>query len=227
MPKLKLLPLLSLLFAFSLYPSCSEIEPNHACGLTGVEEIIDEILRHELIPRSGCNQQYDDYFDKDSFSAIFSPRAILPFDTVPCYTALYMHDMTIGVFTERQCVAVEMGVLDSMAIDQHFPPQSINRARIYLGDSKMVLDEPLDCAKLDFTRMGGRLLCSGEPCDRKLTSPTCWFSDIYVDKSGKKAIVYLVMQGVWQKIMYYFQKIGEKWVLAVREEATSYDKDYE
>jgi hypothetical protein len=81
--------------------------------------------------------------------------------------------------------------------------------------------------KYSDTSSSGRLLCSGEPCDREHTDTACLFSDIYVDESGKKAIVYLVMQGVWQKVMYYFRKIGEKWVLAVREEATSYDRDYE
>jgi hypothetical protein len=223
MSKLKLLPLLPFFFAVSLSPSCSESGSSHSCGLTGVEEIIDEVLKHKLFPSGGCEQHYDDHYDKDTFSSLFYSLAIPPFDTMPCYTSVFLYNSTIKTFTEVQCVVVDMGALDSVAINKYFPLQSIGRAQVYLGGSKEVLDETLDCAKLDFSRMGGSVLCSGEPCGRKYSSPSCLFSEVYIDASGERAIIYLVMMGEYLvKNMFYFQKIGQKWVLTVKEDADGY-----
>lgn len=228
MPKLRIFRSLLILSWVLNSQACTDNTPTNAYCRTEVEEILDEVLKYEFWFRIGCNQAYDDYFDKDTISQLFFPLDVPPFDTMPCYTYFFMQGSAKKTFLERQCVVVRMGVLDSAAISELFPPQSISRANVYLGDGKKVLNKELDCGRLDFSQMGGSVLCGDEPCERRYASPDCSFSDIYVDASGEKAIVYMSYTlGSWQKLVIYFQKFGEKWFLAVKENATSYDKDYE
>jgi hypothetical protein len=137
---------------------------------------------------------------------------------MPCYPALYFlyNERT---FTEEECVVAGVGVLDHERIRQLFPSESIIRAETYLGMGKKVLDGAVDYSKLDFSKMGGKLILPEAPCDRRHASIQCSFSGVYVDEKEEKAILYLrLMLTSEYRYVYYFQKVGQLWLLKVRED---------
>lgn len=185
--------------------------------LTDKEAIINAAISYQFVPRQVCEQEYDDFFSKDTFEAFFSEYSIPAFDTMPCYSTLYFlyNDHT---FTERECVIVDVGVLDSMKISQLFPAESVTRANVFLGRNKKALNENTDYSKLDFSKMGGKLIRSGEPCDRRHASISCFLSEVYVDETGKKAVLYMrLFLSSEYKYVHYFHKVGQLWLLTVRE----------
>ncbi|MCR9101352.1 MAG: hypothetical protein NXI25_15435 [bacterium] len=208
-----------LLCMFSpLLHSCNNVANQKvSIELTDKEAIINAAISYQFIPRQVCEQDYDDSFSKDTFEAFFSEYSIPAFDTMPCYSALYFLHNDHN-FTERECVIVDVGVLDSIKISQLFPAESVIRANVFLGRNKKALNENIDYSKLDFSKMGGKLIRSGEPCDRRHASISCFLSEVYVDETGEKAVLYMrLFLSSEYKYVHYFHKVGQLWLLTVRE----------